>query len=739
MSEIATGVWQDHSKPGVFAWTLTLTISHGNILLSGLALLVTLAGASFWNITAFVLHSWKSANGDTMHALDLQQRVVLRNSRTSLSTVWSLLKLHHAWSGADRPGRSRRRRAQTCALVAPAVLVWAGFVAAAIFTACLANRADGTVVAPVKAGDCGVWRYESAALLTGAAHFRAASDTTAARSYVSAFYRNQSSFASGSSATRSRFVQPSLPIHTTKTAACPIPARDRCVLGEDGAFGMTTGLLDSHEMLGINAAPKDRVALQLSVTCSPVSVRDFVQWVLMNDNRTTMLAFFVGNLSEPDPAILGYDGGKLDPTLRGVGHLHHNESSRMGVDYISLSYKAPGKVLNTTLWEPIADFVRPDADVTLHILSQNSVMYSSPVFDPWFEANGSRFLGSFVLPNYMTSVMVCTDQYMLCNPNRPNLCSASGGVYALFDVVTSFLEDVDGLNSDTLGGDITALGDLRFNQRQLATALRLLDLVLLRETSTWRSVAPLGAAALWATGLVNQHVSPALPETQWQDEVLGWFQTTLAKLQAFVVDYPDNPESDTPGNGSAVLRPYSLNVGPASEATREFDDWWVSMCANQLVRTAGEVQNFTFFGVVLVVVACAVLMLLDLMLERLVELVFWRWLRRGPAARWARQARQARQADEQLQLLRRALSCPCGDDIDGVAQWKLGRWGIPVVEGVGGGQVDFRPPGLEQPTSYSWDARVAQKSVSQTARATNDSLEVLEEEVSYQTVAASKG
>ena len=56
MVAIATGPWWDHSKPPLLAATITLPVDSGRILLSGLTILVGVAGASFWNIVAFLLH-----------------------------------------------------------------------------------------------------------------------------------------------------------------------------------------------------------------------------------------------------------------------------------------------------------------------------------------------------------------------------------------------------------------------------------------------------------------------------------------------------------------------------------------------------------------------------------------------------------------------------------------------------------------------------------------------------------
>jgi hypothetical protein len=46
-----------------------------------------------------------------------------------------------------------------------------------------------------------------------------------------------------------------------------------------------------------------------------------------------------------------------------------------------------------------------------------------------------------------------------------------------------------------------------------------------------------GPGALWANNLVALNSSPGLPDNQWHIEVLGWFQTNLAKLQAYMVEF----------------------------------------------------------------------------------------------------------------------------------------------------------------------------------------------------------
>jgi hypothetical protein len=285
MVDIATGLWWDHSKPAVLAMTLTLPMDQGNQLLTVLALLVTVAGASFWNITAFVLHSWK-ARKESVSALDLQYRVILCNTPGSLGTAWEALKMHQAWSKKRTP----RLLSRTGAIAVPALLVWILFSAAAILSSRVANKSYGSVVARVLEHNCGFWRFNTSNPDGMAAYNnKRTNDTIQARTYVSNFYANSSS-----SLARSIFVRPTLPYTTSATAACPLANSDRCLLGPNAAFSMTTDILDSHDMLGINANPTDRVSLQKHVTCAQVRTKGITN--VTEVANYTLLEFHLGPL-----------------------------------------------------------------------------------------------------------------------------------------------------------------------------------------------------------------------------------------------------------------------------------------------------------------------------------------------------------------------------------------------------------------------------------------------------------
>jgi hypothetical protein len=301
---------------------------------------------------------------------------------------------------------------------------------------------------------------------------------------------------------------------------------------------------------------------------------------------------------------------------------------------------------NPLLWKPIPDFSRTDADVSVHFLSQNDLAYLAPVYDPWFSANGTFNVSSQGItifgPDRDVDTMVCADQYVLCNPSTAS-CTSPAGVLNLINNMTS--------------------NTLNFSAAQLFTADRILYSLI--QSNTYNTVANLGTAALWANNMVIGHISHGLPETQWHTEVIGWFQTNLAMLQGYVIDFTSN---------TADLGPFGYVQLPAD---RDQQDQYI----NQLVQAVGEVQNFSVCGVMIIVCVSAALVLLDCSLERVVDFVD-AFCERDSISR------KARQANNKLHLLRMAL---------GGNEWELGRWDVPVPNG----DAQFnRPIGSKELVSY---------------------------------------
>ncbi|KAG7410184.1 hypothetical protein Forpi1262_v017678 [Fusarium oxysporum f. sp. raphani] len=626
MVAIASGLWWDHSKPTILAATLTLPLDYGNLLLSGLTILVTVAGSSFWNIVAFFLHNLK-AKSESASAIDLQHQVSLRNSAGATQTLWEAFKIHQAWSN-NRPKQLLKK---TCVVAIPALLVSAGFAAAAIFTSRVANKAHGTVVARAQPDNCGFWVFNITSVrdmpAISAMGAKMQNDTRQARSHVANFYANTSS-----SAARSVFIRPTLPYNVSSSAPCPIPAADRCIMGPNKAFSITSAFLDSHEMLGINAKSEDRIRIQLSLTCSPVYTDDLIQET--GPANSSVVKYFLGPMQGFTNYTYKYNKARGNNT--GVGYLIESLPT-FGSSTLSLE---------PSLWKPIPDFNRTDADVSVHFLSHNDLAYMAPVYDPWFSANGTRNASGHGItiygPDRVVDTMACADQYVLCNPSTAS-CTPPSGVH----------NQIENMKWNSLG----------FSATQLFTASRILSSLL--QSNTYNTVARLGTEALWANNMVVGPLSYGLPENQWHTEVIGWFQTNLAMLQGYLIDFVSKP---------ADLGPFGY-IQPSVGRDQP------NQCTTQLVQAAGEVQNFSVCGVMIIVCVSAALVLLDSLLERVVDFVdafFERDLI----------ARKARQANYKLHLLRMAL---------GGNEWELGRWDVPVS--IGAAQFN-RPTGTKELVSY---------------------------------------
>jgi len=111
----------------------------------------------------------------------------------------------------------------------------------------------------------------------------------------------------------------------------------------------------------------------------------------------------------------------------------------------------------------------------MYFFTQNSVGYLSPVFDPFFSANGTDqsidlgFSRNLTKPDHLVNVMGCTDQFQVCNPTTSS-CTPLGG---LLNILKSM---------DTIG----------LNKAQLASAQRLYLASIF--SSMYNSVAGLGAS-----------------------------------------------------------------------------------------------------------------------------------------------------------------------------------------------------------------------------------------------------
>lgn len=207
--------------------------------------------------------------------------------------------------------------------------------------------------------------------------------------------------------------------------------------------------------------------------------------------------------------------------------------------------------------------------MTIIFIAPNSIKFRDPVYDPVFQATygdtelsntGERF--TVYSPDYPVSVVGCTEQYAICNPNRKvNNCTSFDGQNALLSNIHSV-----GLSQD-----------------QYVTAVRMVYMIA--DGTTYSSVDGIGPDALQVWDEVHDFVAPGVPANQWQVEMQGWLETTLSKWQAYMVEYAHNTGSK--GAHGHVGYPISNS---------SLQKIWENQCRNQKISNVGAYQNVSIFG-----------------------------------------------------------------------------------------------------------------------------------------------
>ncbi|KAL9089265.1 MAG: hypothetical protein Q9165_005833 [Trypethelium subeluteriae] len=397
------------------------------------------------------------------------------------------------------------------------------------------------------------------------------------------------------------------------------------ILYNNGSHIMQSYVMDSHDDLGINAPPENRVQLQKVVTCSPVSTAGRTGTTSLTGSNTTR--------RNSTGLLRTYNFGPID----GVSDYTYAYNPTAISDNIGYQITAVIKA-DQSGWNPIQPFYRADGDVSLFLFAANSVQYTSMTLDPFFlalynQTNINPDLQLFY-PFNPVSVIGCADQYIIKNPNK-NLSTTPSSINDL----------------------MIASEQININTVQFVTMQRLIEYVSF--TNTYYNVFGSGDNALKQSDRISNFLSPAPPFGQWRQEVQGWFEIGLARLQASVVEYAAN--SASLGSNAEVSFP---------DANSNTIDIWKSQCANQKICNSGKYQTFSVFGLMFVVCFGIFVVLVSIRLKG--QISYFR--RRGD--NWRNSKREvAYVADDKFQLQRMAL------EERGYIGWYRADKELPLYEG----------------------------------------------------------
>lgn len=81
------------------------------------------------------------------------------------------------------------------------------------------------------------------------------------------------------------FVKKQIPQTIFRNISCPFPGKDRICISDTSNIRLDTGLIDSNDILGLNAAPQDRFKYRTVLECAPLRTDNYTR-VITSGNAT---------------------------------------------------------------------------------------------------------------------------------------------------------------------------------------------------------------------------------------------------------------------------------------------------------------------------------------------------------------------------------------------------------------------------------------------------------------------
>ncbi|KAE9364620.1 hypothetical protein N431DRAFT_354454 [Stipitochalara longipes BDJ] len=581
-ASVFTGPWVNHSHGFLIGATITLKNRDAGFLLAVLVVVVGGTGRAFWSIASYIIHQLR-CNEIPHDALFYQQQAILKNSTGALGAAWKFARVSFGWRNHERSRWWQVWESRTLRYILAALLVAVAFGAASIFTAQVTKSVDPEFL--IHSPDCGFWGFPSSEDTSW--QLKILNDSISAAAYARACYGNNETTASQCTSYKTS----QIPWISNKNASCPFAA-GTCLMGPTAAYQMDTGPMDSHIVLGLNAKDSDRVTLRKVATCAPITTKPFAEIVnITYDTAGDVDKYILYNMGPIEGSATYTYSYNTHTSLTNVGYNLVAENSLAG---------------EVDAWEPIAEFNKTDADVSMYFLSANSVGYSYPNSDPMFSANietnisypsgpgGANLTLVYYFPDYWVNVVGCTDQYQICNPaivgpdGEATLCTPLG----------------------PLGALPSAILHIGLSNYQTETCATLV--VSMRSASLFYAVNGRGSSALQTSETVFQSAAQfqvaQIPNNRWQTELGGWFDISLVTLQQALVEKASGP-ANIVNQGGTITSP-----GPT-----DFIDQ--KLCKSQMIRNVSGYQNFSTLGVALILIIGTSLVILGWTIDMVVGFV----------------------------------------------------------------------------------------------------------------------
>ncbi|KAJ2991353.1 hypothetical protein NUW58_g2542 [Xylaria curta] len=542
---VYVGTWTNWSRGQVLGATLTLHRREADLLIAFTAFFVAFVATRVWRIICFAIHR-SCSKEHPQNVIYHQHQAVLRNSSTPEDGVRLLTYI--LWAGKKSTGRLRPL---FTAVVATICVL--SFTIAGGFSSYISTSIGDEVL--INSMNCG----QTLKGLSPDQHPRAqaylAEHIDSAANYAHQCY----SSGGGGLLDCSRFVKQQIIGDIDRNAVCPF--RDDLCRRRHSNLRIDSGLLSSHDHFGLNSPPDERILWRNVYHCAPIVTTGYTSQSNTSFGEATL--YHYGNHTGPD-GIQDYIYAAKSLDAQYSLPLSNSSIS----DYVNFDLQASfaivqnGKVRHDSAFYPIDPIFREDADLDMHLLSGNGVLFIDPSDDEWYRVAaepvpevvttaGQSSAIPVYLPLEPSSPLGCIDQYQFCNSVSTNqtcgpltsLRDAIAGVADLFD--TNYV-DFAASNSTTRAGALF--------------------------TYLAQNIA---AAAISGVYL--------LEADQWQLDVARWWDITMAARQASFLSSAYGPNDP------------DIFSQRANYTTPELK----KVCDSQKMRTTAY-ASFSLFGLIFI-------------------------------------------------------------------------------------------------------------------------------------------
>ncbi|KAI8629647.1 hypothetical protein F5Y19DRAFT_484558 [Xylariaceae sp. FL1651] len=624
------GLWTNWSHGRIMGSTLTLTRSHGALVIAFAAFFVTIIASRFWRMACIVIHYTYSRPGPELHDIIYHHRqTILRNSPSATSGLWTLVQVLFAHRKF-----SRHLFIRIFPILLFSLICLSGFTTLTYFLPQIAMSVDDQVL--LVGNRCG--QIDEAA----AVNYNYSRALVTLEPYISSKISNAENYArqcysgSGQIPQCSTFVSNRIPSTVNTTAGCPFHP-DICRLNNSN-IRLDTGFIDLRKYYGVNNPVNEDMSVRQTLHCAPLVTEGYTSTNQTEHYNLTIYHYgSYRNRRELEHPYL--DGtiefisieGQYDTTDWGRYKLH-------AYNFQLHSLVVNGTMTERSEFQPIPHLQRGDSDLSIVFLSGAGTHFLQPSLDPWYRATTPDMNAIFESgDNYVfeirmdgaASPMGCAIQWQFCQPG-PSGALICGDLASFNDATSSFLRRAVRKDSK-----------LYWYLNIFSNGPALSDVI-----------GKLNSQSLTSQTTMFSGAQGPIPENQWQLDVAHWWATLLAAAQASFIDTVTGP-------------PIHFQI-PSEMIRGPMDADETAACGSQKIRST-TCSSFNMFGLAFFFVAGSLIVVASLALEPLLAALHDRWgYQQHAYLEWVSQ--------ETLQLQRLA------HEELGFGTWSGATSAIPTVE-----------------------------------------------------------